>query len=114
MLSRQHYRRSAEDSVDTSCEHTNLLVAVFDGKLDKRTFTTPDPITLSLQNFLGPTGFDLFHVSDQLFGVVSNAQEPLFQISLLDWSSTTPADAAGRLFIRQHGLFFRTPVDLRD
>src|SRR6185503_15622793 len=25
-----------------------------------------------------------------------------------------PADTTRRLFIRQHGLFFRTPVDLRD
>src|SRR5215510_10114179 len=99
MLSRQHHRRGAEDRVDTSCEYTNLLVAVFDGKLDKRAFTTSDPIALSLQNFLGPTGFDLFHVSDQLFGVVSDAQEPLLQISLLDLCSAAPADPARRLFI---------------
>src|SRR6185503_13431800 len=91
-----------------------LLVAVFHSKLNKSAFAASNPVTLSLQHFLGPTSLDLFHVGDELFRVLSDAQEPLFQITLLDWSTATPADAARRLFVRQHGLFFRTPVHLRS
>src|SRR5215204_5743292 len=114
MLRGQHKRRRSVDSVDTRGEHTDLLVAVLDRKLDIRAFAASDPVTLALQNFLGPTVFDLLDVGDELLGIVSDAQEPLFQIAFLDWGATAPADAARRLLVREHGLFFRAPVDLRD
>src|SRR5689334_5384752 len=113
MVHREHYGGGPEDSVDTRCEHTNLLVAVLHWKLDKGAYTAPDPITLPLQSFLGPAGFDLLHIREQLLRVVSDAQKPLFQISLLDGGAATPADAAGRLFVGEDRLLFRTPVDLR-
>src|ERR1041385_4778882 len=98
MLGRHHDRSRAVNSVDARREYTNLLLAVFDCEVDVCAFTATDPVALSLQNFLGPSGFDLFYVSDELFGVISDAQKPLFEIALLDLSAATPADSTRRLF----------------
>src|SRR6185503_6526088 len=49
----------------------------------------------------------------ELFRVGSDAQEPLLEIALLDLRPATPTDPSRRLLVRQHSLFFRTPVDLR-
>src|SRR5689334_20721747 len=113
MLGRHHDRSRAVNSVDARSEHTNLLLAVFDSEVDECTFTTTDPVALSLQNFLRPGVFDLFYVGDELFRVVSDAQKPLFQITLLNSGAAAPADPTRRLLVREHSLFFRTPVDLR-
>src|SRR5689334_20796198 len=113
MFCRQHDGRRAVDSVDARGKDTYLLVAVFNCEIDERTFAASDPVALTFQNLLGPAGFDLLHVGYELFRVISDAQKPLFQISLLDRRTTTPADPARRLLVRQHGLFFGTPVDLR-
>src|SRR6185369_4988365 len=109
-----HDRTRAVNSVDARCEHTNLLLAVFHAEVDVCAFAATDPVTLSLQDFFGPAVFDLFYVGDELLGVGGNAQEPLFQVALLDNRTAAPADPARRLFIRQHSFFFRAPVDLRD
>src|SRR5262249_29598838 len=38
-------------------------------------------------------------------------QEPLLDLFLHDRSATPPAYATGRLFVREHGFFFGTPID---
>src|ERR1043165_502365 len=100
MVERQHDRGRTVDGVDARREHTNLLVAVLELKLDKRAFTAADPIALPFQNLLGPTGFDLFDVRSELFRVVGDAQEPLLEIALLDRRAAAPANAARRLLVR--------------
>src|ERR1051326_4685190 len=113
MFGRQNDRGRTVDRVDARGEHTNLPVAVLYRKLDKRAFAATDPIALPFQNFLGPTSFDLLDVGDQLFRVIGDAQKPLLEIALLDRRAAAPANSTRRLFVRQHSLFFRTPVDLR-
>ena len=115
MIRRQDHGRRTVDRVDSRGEHTNLLVAipVLYLEVDIRAFTAAHPIALTFQNLVGPTGFDLFNVGDELFCIVRDAQEPLFQISLLDGRTAAPADPSRRLFVREHSLFFGTPVDLR-
>src|SRR6185295_1643015 len=102
-----------EDRVDTRRKHTYLALAVLYLKVDVRTFAAADPVALSFQNFFGPACFDLLDVGDELFCIIGDSQKPLFEISLLYSRTAAPTDAARRLFIRQHGLFFWTPVDLR-
>src|SRR5215204_2532911 len=114
MLGRQHDSSRAIDSVDACREHTNLFVTVFYGEVDKRTFTAADPIALTFQNFFGPGVFDLFDVGDELLCVFGDAQEPLFQVSFFNRGTTPPADPSRRLFVRQYGLLFWTPVNLRS
>jgi hypothetical protein len=114
MIRRQHDSRRAVDRVDARGEHTYLLITIFDLEIDIRAFTAADPIALTFQNLVGPTRFDLFNVGDELFCVVRDAQEPLFQVSFLDLSAASPADSSRRLFVREDSLFFGTPVDLRD
>src|SRR4026209_1278917 len=99
MLGRHHDSSRAVNSVDTRGEHTDLLLAVLYAEVNVGAFATADTIALTLQNFLGPTVFDLFYVGDELLGVVSDAQEPLLQIALLDRRTTAPANAGRRLFV---------------
>src|SRR4029078_12141077 len=113
MVGRQDHGRRAIDRVDACCENTNLVLAILYREVDVRAFTTANPIALTFQNLVGPTRFDLFNISDELFCVVRDAQKPLVQISLLDLRTTTPTYSARRLFVREHSLFLRTPVDLR-
>src|SRR6267143_756892 len=99
MFGRKHNRRRAEDRVDTRRKHPNLLVTVFYCEVDVCAFATANPIALTLQNFFGPAGFDLFYVGDELLGVVGDAQEPLIEIALFHCGATAPAHAARRLLV---------------
>src|SRR6185436_3836200 len=110
----QHNRSCAEDRIDACGEDPDLLVAVFDRKIDKGTFTSTNPIALALQYLFRPASFDLVDVSNKLFRIVRNLQEPLFEIALLDCRSTSPTDSTRRLFVRKDRLFLRAPVNLRN
>src|ERR1041384_1185854 len=112
MIGRQHDGRRTVDRVNTRGEHTNLLIAILYLEVDVRAFTAANPIALAFQNFVRPTRFNLFDVGDELFCVVRDTQEPLLQISFFDLSTATPTDSSRRLFVREHSLFFGTPVDL--
>src|SRR6185295_1269354 len=114
MLCRQHNRGCAEDRIDARGEDPDLFVAVFDRKIDIGTFTPTNPIALALQNLFRPASFDLIDVSDKLFRIVRNLQEPLFKIALLDYRSASPTDSTRRLFVRKDRLFLRAPVNLRN
>src|SRR6267154_4110508 len=113
MLSRQNDRRRAIDRIDARCEHADFVVVIPNGKIDIGAFAASDPIALALQNFFGPAALDLLNVSDQIFRVFGSPQEPLFDLSFHYRRAATPANPAGRLFIRKHRLFLRAPVARR-
>src|SRR5438552_18893118 len=51
-------------------------------EIHKCAFGAPDPIALSFQNVLRPAGLDLGHVIEQLIGISSRSQKPLFEAFL--------------------------------
>src|SRR5882672_6787490 len=113
MLSSQHNSGRAKDRIDPGGEDADFFVRVLNCKIDVSAFAAAYPITLALQDLLGPAILDLLNVTDQFFGVFRNAQKPLLDLFLCYRRAATPANPTGGLFIRQDSLFFRTPVDGR-
>ena len=69
-----------------------------------------DPVALHGANFFRPA-VQLIQIAQQLVRVMGDAQKPLFQLALLDYSFfMPPAAAVDYLLIRQHGGALRAPV----
>src|SRR6266436_6407716 len=113
MLGRQHNRGGAKDRVNPSSKNADLFVRVLNGEINVSAFAAANPVTLPLQDLLGPAVLDLLNVADQFLGVFGNAQEPLLDLFFHHRRAATPADASRRLFVRQDSLFLRTPVHRR-
>ena len=72
----------------------------------------PDPVALHLPHPLRPF-VQLREVVEQLIGVIGDAQEPLRYFPALDARAGTPAKPVNHLFVGEHGLVHRVPVDPR-
>ena len=70
-----------------------------------------DPVFLHQANLLGPAAFQLGQAVDQIVRILSNAQEPLVQLTFLDHGARAPAAPVDDLFIGQDGVVDRVPVD---
>ncbi len=113
MLGRQHNRGRAKDRVNPSSKNADFFVRVLNGEFNVSAFAAANPVTLALQDLLGPAVLDLLNVADQFLGVFGNAQEPLLDLFFHHRRAATPADTSRRLFVRQDSLFLRTPVHRR-
>src|SRR6267143_5389552 len=114
MFSGKHNRGGAEDCVDARREHAKLLFAVLHGEIDVGPFAAPNPITLTLEHLLGPTGFNLLNIRDQLLSVFRDAQKPLLQVSLYYDSAAAPANPTGRLSTQKYSLSLRNALPRRQ
>ena len=92
MFRGQHDCSRAKDRIDARREDANPLVKILNGEINVSAFTAPDPITLALQDLLGPAGFDLFDMLDQLFRVIGDAQKPLLDLFLDHRCAASPTD----------------------
>ncbi len=95
MLSRKDDGRRTKDRVDASGEHAHTIVVFLDREINIRALAAAHPVALALQNFLWPAGLDFLDICNQLFGVFSDAQKPLFDLFLHHRRATAPANAAG-------------------
>ncbi len=71
-----------------------------------------DPVFLHCPDLVRPA-LERFQPVDQVVGVVSDPQEPLGQLLLLDHRAGAPAAAVDDLFVGEHGHVDRVPVHRR-
>src|SRR5947209_7677402 len=80
-------------------------------EVDQRARAAPDPIALHGDDFLRPVA-ELIEITQQFFGIIRDAQEPLLEVALFDERVlVTPAAAVDHLFVGQDSGTFRAPVD---
>ena len=112
MLGRQQHERGAVDRVDARREDLDRVAAAGDRELYARAFRAADPVPLHDDDLLGPCRQRL-ESFQQFVGVRRDAEEPLLQLARDDGRATAPAGAVDHLFVGQHRLVDRTPVDRR-
>src|SRR3989344_3760989 len=76
-------------------------------KPDFCSFRLPYPCPLRLFYLFAPR--KPFQILEEAFGVLSNLEEPLRETFLFDRRAAALAGAFDDLFVREHGLIFRTP-----
>ncbi|KAG0954876.1 hypothetical protein G6F31_013025 [Rhizopus arrhizus] len=91
-------------------QHTAVHVTHIE--LDLQAFGTADPVALHGLDRFRPA-LQLIQAVQQFLGVVGDAQEPLWDLALLDQGTGTPAAAVDHLLVGQHGLVDRVPVHHR-
>ena len=116
MLGRELDGGRAVDGIDAGGEDGDGGPGGADGaaqvEIDERAFAAADPVLLHDLDLLGPTG-ELFEIAQQLIGILGDAEKPLLEFALLDWSIfVPPAVSAYDLLVRQHGAALWTPVHL--
>ena len=116
MLGRELHRSRAENRIDARRENGDRGSGGADRaaqiEIDERAFAAADPVPLHDANFFRPAS-ELVEVAQQFVSVFRDAQEPLFQLALLDERIfVAPAIATDHLFVGEHGSALRAPVDL--
>src|SRR5580704_4415624 len=77
-----------------------------------RAFGFPNPVALHGDDALGPAVAEFIESTDQFFGVLCDAIEPLLDIADFYLRIfVTPALAVDYLFIGENGLAFRVPIN---
>ncbi len=110
MLGRQHHEGGAEQSVGARGEDADPPVrAADDLEVDIGAFRATDPIALQSFGRFGPV--DPLQIVQQPLGVLGDPEKPLIQVTLRHLGGATLAAPVYDLFIRQHGLAGRAPVD---
>ena len=71
-----------------------------------------DPVFLHQPDFVGPL-VEAAQPFEQFVRKLRDPQEPLAQLALLDQRARTPAAPVDHLFVGEHGLIDRVPVDRR-
>ncbi len=117
MVRRHRHEFRAEQSVRPRGEDFELGFAFWRGcrierKADQQSFRTADPVFLHQPHFLRPA-LELVERLEQGRGEFGDGEEPLRQLALLDQSAGAPAAVVDHLFVGQHGLVDRIPIDLR-
>ena len=96
--------------VDTGREAFEALIGALDGEHDFYSFAPPDPILLHDPNALGPF-IEFIQVIEQPVGVIPYSEEPLLELLELDLAAAPLAFSAYHLFVGEHRLARRAPVD---
>ena len=83
-------------------------------EIDFGAFGAADPVALHRQHTLGPALFEFVGIVQQLVGVGGDAEEPLFDFTLLDRRRfVAPAAPFDHLLVGEHRRAFRAPVHAR-
>ena len=108
MLRGKHQPSGAEDRVGARSKDIDV-VGVRDAKRDVCAFAATDPITLRLQRNLAPV--QSRKIVEQALRELRDAEEPLLEQPLFDQRFAALTAAVDHLFVGQHGLVVRAPVD---
>ncbi len=100
-----------EDIHAPALDHFAVVAAdvVREGKA--HAFALADPVLLHQLDALGPARQVLVHMLEQLLGVLRDLQVVAGDLALFDDRAAAPAAAVDDLFVGQHGLVHRVPVD---
>jgi len=90
-----------------------LTVGALDGvrEGEAHAFALADPVLLHQLHALGPARQVVLHLVEQLVGVGRDVQVVAGNLALFDRRATAPATAVDHLFVGEHGLVDRVPVD---
>src|SRR5690606_16878047 len=119
VLGRHGAERDPHDGVGARGEHVEPAVldelAVGAGDLvregEAQALGLADPVFLHDAHALGPAGQAVADLVEQLIGVIGDAQVVAGDLALLDQRAGTPAAPVDDLFVGQHRLVDRVPVD---
>ncbi|MNS75014.1 hypothetical protein D3C72_1085110 [compost metagenome] len=100
----------AHEGVRAGGVDLQLLVLTLDIEADVDPFGATNPVALHGLDHLRPA-FEVVDVIQQLFGVVSDLDEPLGDLFLLHRGVAAPAAVVDHLLVGQHRHVVRTPVD---
>ncbi len=107
--------RRAVQGVRAGGEHRDVLGGLaavgLDHEVDVRAFGASDPVLLHRQDAFGPVAAQFVHVIEQPVGVVGDLEVPLVQRLLGDGGAAALTGTVDHLFVGQHGLVLRAPVD---
>ena len=116
MLGSQTHERHPEKGVRSRGKHIDGFESrhrSLEGKCDSRPAALADPVPLHEQYLIRPLSLEAIEFGEQFLGIVGDFEEPLVQLLLHHLGATTPAGTAFDLFIGEHCLAGRTPVDER-
>ena len=75
----------AINRVDSCGENANLLIAIFHGEIDIRTFAAADPVALPFQNLFGPVGLDFSDIVYELLCIFRDAETTAPDLAFPPW-----------------------------
>ena len=112
-------KRDAHDGVDACGEdiHATILdelgICIPDvmSKRKPDTFAFADPVFLHRSHAFGPSIQAMLDLIQQFTGVIGDAQVITWDLALFDQSARAPATAINDLFVGQHSLVNRIPID---
>ena len=102
----------AEQRVGAGGEHVEFGPAVDHAEAEFQPLALADPVALHQPHLVGPL-VEAIEPFEQLVGEIGDLQEPLAELALLDQRARTPAAPVDHLFVGQHGIVDRIPVDRR-
>ncbi len=100
----------AEQRVGAGGEDGNMVLRRRKLEAELQPLRLADPVLLHRPHFLGPR-IERAEAVEQFLGEIGDFQEPLRQLAPLDQRARTPAAPVDDLFIGQHGVVDRIPVD---
>ena len=112
MFSSQSHKGYAIGSIRTSGINCNFIIKCRNSEFHFQTFTTTNPVALHGFNAFRPA-FEQVQIFQQFISIVSDFEEPLFQIFLFNYAVATPAFAVDNLFVSKYGVTFVAPVNCR-
>ncbi len=112
MLGRKHHEGPAVDRVGPCREDADWMTERRHGKIDVGADRAADPVALHQFHFFRPV-LERIESGVEPIGVGRDLEEPLLELALHDHRSAAFAPAVDHLFVREHGLIARTPVDGR-
>ena len=110
MLGSDRHVAHAHQGVRAGGVNGQAVFTVFQGEGQLGTGGLADPVALHGLDLFRPA-FQVVHVVQQFFRVVGDADEPLGNLFLLYQRAGAPAAAVNHLFVGQHGLVNRVPVN---
>ena len=112
MFSSQSHEGYAIRSIRTSGVNCNFIVECRNSEFHFQTFTATNPVALHGFNAFRPA-FQQVQIFQQFISIVSDFEEPLFQIFLFNYAVATPAFTIDNLFVSKYGVTFVAPVNCR-
>ena len=112
MFSSQSHEGYTVGSIRASGVNCNFIIECRNSEVHFQTFTTTNPIALHGFNAFRPA-FQQVQIFQQFVSVVSDFEEPLFQIFLFNYVVATPAFTIDNLFVSKYGVTSVAPVNCR-